>query len=409
MVGVGVGVGVRRSVVCCTPPPPPGPVTRKKDQPFSGQALSCHLIGSAQGLQTVCAACPLLISSSFQRSPVFPRLHVQTKPVSDRRRFSLKSSSPTTLILAHKIPAGFGCFPTPSYPMISQKRALMFQCWNTHIMLRTQYRPDAADCAPSRGLDATCLPWRPGRSLPRVPCEHMELGLARMRAGERTPNESCSTPPAICPTVPVLATLLPWAETPVWLTAAHVKSRIHLTSAAFARLSHSCTQHSRPGGHKNVLPAGVRPKVRTPERVSSLLDDDGSHPQPKGHVPLSRPFASRHLECSCRASEELVVKTPHCRLCPVRSVYLTSGCVSLCNPEWSTKSPCLLSSSNSGRPSHPRDGAHYERGRRKNSECDLRSMAYRGRKNSHLFPAPVRTAPPETPAHFDGGPSISHR
>lgn len=171
--------------------PPGGPVTRKKDQPFSGQALSCHLIGSVQGLQTVCAACPLLISSSFQRSPVFPRLHVQTKPVSDRRRFSLKSSSPTTLILAHKIPVGFGCFPTPSYPMISQKRALMFQCWNTHIMLRTQYRTDAADCAPSRGLDAACLLWRPGRSLPRVPCEHMELGLARMRAGERTSNESC--------------------------------------------------------------------------------------------------------------------------------------------------------------------------------------------------------------------------
>lgn len=105
-------------------------------------------------------------------------------------------------------------------------------------------------------------------------------------------RELLTPPPAICPTVPVLATLLPWAESPVWLTAAHVKSRIHLPPAAFARFSHSCARHSRPGGHKNVFPAGVRPKVRIPERVSSLLlDDDGSHPQPKGQVPPSRPFA----------------------------------------------------------------------------------------------------------------------
>lgn len=36
------------------------------------------------------------------------------------------------------------------------------------------------------------------------------------------------------------------------------------------------------------------------------------------------------------------MKSPHCRLCPVRSVDLTCRCVSLCNPEWSNTRPCLL-------------------------------------------------------------------
>lgn len=69
LAGVGVGVGVgKRCVrcVCCFPR-----LSRaKKDQPFPAQAPSCHLIENAQGPQTVCAACPLLISSSFQQYPV---------------------------------------------------------------------------------------------------------------------------------------------------------------------------------------------------------------------------------------------------------------------------------------------------------------------------------------------------
>lgn len=112
-----------------------------------------------------------------------------------------------------------------------------------------------------------------------------------MRAGERIPNKSCQIHPAICPTLPVFATLLPGAESRVWTTAVHDKSRIHLTPAAFARVSHSCTRHSRRGGHNMGNWRTFRPKVRMPGRVSSLLlDDEGSHthPQPKGRIPPTR-------------------------------------------------------------------------------------------------------------------------
>lgn len=52
---------------------------------------------------------------------------------------------------------------------------------------------------------------RPGRSLPRGPFADMELGLVEE---ERIPKKSSQIHPAICPALPVLATLLPGAESP---------------------------------------------------------------------------------------------------------------------------------------------------------------------------------------------------
>lgn len=80
------------------------------------------------------------------------------EPASDRRRFRLKSSSPTTLILDHSrsppSPPRTWLLQLPVVPQAVAMPALMFQCWNTYIMLRTWHRTDAAAWAPSRGLDA---------------------------------------------------------------------------------------------------------------------------------------------------------------------------------------------------------------------------------------------------------------
>lgn len=75
----------------------------------------------------------------------------------------------------------------------------------------------------------------------------MEFGLIALRAGERIPNKSCQIQPCDLPYPSVPATLPPGAESRIWTTAAHVKSRIHLTPAAFARFSHSCTRLPRCG------------------------------------------------------------------------------------------------------------------------------------------------------------------
>jgi hypothetical protein len=195
---------------CVAPPACDG--QEKKTLPFL-----CHLIQSAQGLQTICAACPLLISSSFQRYPVCPRRpHVlnRTGPAPDRRRSRLKSSSPATLILDHSRSQ-----PQPGYfpaLFISQALAitpLMFQRWS-----RTSYCVPGIALTPHLVLRAEDwvrhLLLRPGRSLPRRPCNDMELGSGCMRAGERNPRNSCQTHPAICPTLPVLETLLHGAEKP---------------------------------------------------------------------------------------------------------------------------------------------------------------------------------------------------
>lgn len=59
-------------------------------------------------------------------------------------------------------------------------------------------------------------------------------------------------------------------------------------------------------------------------------------------IPLTRTLAADTLGANLKSEEELVVKSPHRRLCPVRSVDLTCRCVSLCNPEWSNTRPCLV-------------------------------------------------------------------
>lgn len=116
-------------VVCGRPPP----VTSKKDQPFPGQAPSCHLNQNAQGLQTICAACPLLISSSFQRYPVCPRLHGQSRTCG--RPSSLQAE---VIVADHmgrqpfKAPAGLGYFPAPSDPGLSQWQR---SCFSTGIRI----------------------------------------------------------------------------------------------------------------------------------------------------------------------------------------------------------------------------------------------------------------------------------
>lgn len=141
-------------VVCCSPPCH----EQRKISHSLDLAPSCHLTESAQGLQTICAVCPLLISSSFQRYPVCPRLHVQ-------RRICVRPSSlqAEVIVADHVDPRPFKIPPSPprtwllQLPVVPQAvamPALMFQCWNTYIMLRTWHRTDAAAWAPSRGLDA---------------------------------------------------------------------------------------------------------------------------------------------------------------------------------------------------------------------------------------------------------------
>lgn len=103
---------------------------------------------------------------------------------------------------------------------------------------------------------------RPGRSLPRGPCEEHGSRSGCMRAEEKIPNKSCQTHPAICPTLPALATLLPGADSRVWTTAAHVKSRIHLTPAAFARFPHSRARHSRRGNMVTRRLSGLKSERR---------------------------------------------------------------------------------------------------------------------------------------------------
>lgn len=141
-------------VLCVAPPP----VTSKRKISHSlDQAPSCHLTENAQGLQTICAACPLLISSSFQRYPVCPRLHVQ------KRTCVRPSSLQAEVIVADHVdprplkmtpPPRTWTLQLPNVPQAVAMPALMFQCWNTYIMLRTWHRTDAAAWAPSRGLDA---------------------------------------------------------------------------------------------------------------------------------------------------------------------------------------------------------------------------------------------------------------
>lgn len=91
------------------------------------------------------------------------------EPASDRRRFRLKSSSPTTLILDHSrypFPRTW-LLQLPVVPQAVAMPALMFQCGNTYIILRTWHRSDAAAWAPSRGGWMRQLLLRPGRSLRR--------------------------------------------------------------------------------------------------------------------------------------------------------------------------------------------------------------------------------------------------
>lgn len=67
---------------------------------------------------------------------------------------------------------------------------------------------------------------------------------------------------------------------------------------------------------------------------------------------------------------------------------------------WVEQHRTPLFSSGSSRSSHSRDGTHCE----EKKKCDIWSIAYRRRKNSHLFPAPIRTAAPEIPAHLTAAP-----
>lgn len=148
---------------------------------------------------------------------------------------------------------------------------------------------------------------RPGRSLLRRPCEEHGTRSGCTRAGERTPNKSCQIHPAICPALPVLATLLPGAESRVWTTAAHVKSRIHLTPAAFARVSHSCTQHSSPGGHNlGARRLSVKSESRTGYHAccwtTTAHTRTHTPPQPKGRIPPTRPMAADALGSDVKAS-----------------------------------------------------------------------------------------------------------
>lgn len=79
----------------------------------------------AQGLQTICAACPLLISSSFQRYPVgLPASHLYSvhevnstdgNLLPHRAIFRLKSSSLASSMLDHSASQprlARGCLPT---------------------------------------------------------------------------------------------------------------------------------------------------------------------------------------------------------------------------------------------------------------------------------------------------------
>lgn len=151
---------------------------QEKDRPFPGRALSYHHVTSSkntQGLHKICAACPMLISSSFQRYPVCPRrLHVSTEQNLHARLSQLQAgvivTGQATLILDHsRYQPHLGYFPALSTSQVLAFTPLMFQCWNIFIILRTWYRTHAAASAASRGLGAVCFSCGPDGLFPEDP------------------------------------------------------------------------------------------------------------------------------------------------------------------------------------------------------------------------------------------------
>lgn len=396
---------------------------QKKDQPFPGQGPSCHLIEHAQGPQTICAACPLLISSSFQRYPVCSRPHVQKRTCV--RPSSLQAE---VIVVDHigprplKIPAGLGYFSTPSYPRLSQSQLSRF---SAGIRISC--------CVPGIALTPRLVLLAGGWMRHAALAARTVFAPKTMRrtwnsvwlheGWRKDTNKGCQIHHAICPTLPVLASLLPGAESRIWTTAAHVKSRIHLTPAAFARVSHSCTRHSRRGGHnmdtrrlsglKSEFRDGYHACCWTTTAHTHTHADTHTHTrthththtplQPVGRIPLTRPMTADALGAHVKPQEELVVKSPHCRLCPVRSVDLSRRFVSLCNPGWSNTRPCLLVEFKQALPSKGRNPLRQKK--------KVVWPVVHGLSTAQKFPPISGCHPhrcPRDPSPLDGSPSISH-